>query len=261
MARTRIGGKCGMIINGDCLEEMRKMEENSVDSIVTERSCRKCGKIFEVRISRLKHGRGIFCSEECKKTYVNPNKHERECPVCLEKFNCSKGSRKRFCSPACSYAARGLGLVRRTTRKPYVTKARKSDIVQEICCICKCMFISKNKRRQSHCSVKCYNVTKSRRMSGAKNFFYKNGMAKKKRSYRGDEWNEIRRIVYERDKWSCAICGVWCGKKKIQCHHIVPFRISNDNSEENLVTLCVSCHGRIESSFEIFNSDFFEWVK
>lgn len=36
MARTRIGGKCGMIINGDCLEEMRKMEENSVDSIVTD---------------------------------------------------------------------------------------------------------------------------------------------------------------------------------------------------------------------------------
>jgi 5-methylcytosine-specific restriction endonuclease McrA len=251
-----------MIINGDCLEEMRNMEENSVDSIVTEKYCKKCGKIFKIMTSRLKHGRGIFCSAECKKTYVNPNKHERECPVCLVKFNCSKGSKKRFCSPACSYAARGIVLVKRVARRPYRTEARKDDIIPEICCICKCLFIKRSrKKKQRHCSVKCYNVTKSRRMSGRKNYFYKNGGAKKKTSYRGEGWGETRRRVYERDNWSCAICGVKCGKKKIQCHHIVPFRISKDNSDENLITLCISCHGRIESRFEIFNADFFEWVK
>jgi len=66
------------------------------------------------------------------------------------------------------------------------------------------------------------------------------------------EWKAIRKKVYKRDNWTCQICGIHCGneeKSKIQCHHIIPYRITQDNSESNLITLCASCHGKEEHKY------------
>ena len=65
-------------------------------------------------------------------------------------------------------------------------------------------------------------------------------------------WKIIRKKVYKRDNWTCQICGIHCGneeKSKIQCHHIIPYRITQDNSESNLITLCASCHGKEEHKY------------
>ena len=59
-------------------------------------------------------------------------------------------------------------------------------------------------------------------------------------------WDKIRKKVYERDKWTCQICGKHCQAKDIQCHHITPYRISHNDDMENLITLCRSCHMREE---------------
>lgn len=69
--------------------------------------------------------------------------------------------------------------------------------------------------------------------------------------YYNTSWAQLRAKIYERDKWTCQICGVHCDKKqnRIQCHHIVPYRINQDNSEGNLITLCVSCHRREEAKY------------
>lgn len=56
-------------------------------------------------------------------------------------------------------------------------------------------------------------------------------------------WNEIRKLVYVRDKYKCQECGVHCHnttKRRIQCHHIDYDILNNDLS--NLITLCASCH-------------------
>jgi len=38
-----------------------------------------------------------------------------------------------------------------------------------------------------------------------------------------------------------------CGKKgKLNAHHIIPVRISRNNSLSNLISLCDRCHKRIE---------------
>lgn len=38
-----------------------------------------------------------------------------------------------------------------------------------------------------------------------------------------------------------------CGKKgKLHAHHIIPVRISKDNSLSNLVSVCEKCHRRLE---------------
>src|SRR5574340_350175 len=58
-------------------------------------------------------------------------------------------------------------------------------------------------------------------------------------------WNELRKVIYKRDNWTCQECGVKCHnstKKKIQCHHI-DYNIKNGD-HNNLITLCVSCHAK-----------------
>jgi hypothetical protein len=63
--------------------------------------------------------------------------------------------------------------------------------------------------------------------------------------YRGPGWNTIRKNILERDNHCCKICG---SSDKLHIHHIVPYKISKDNSPENLVTLCPTCHVAVEPS-------------
>lgn len=61
-------------------------------------------------------------------------------------------------------------------------------------------------------------------------------------------WIETRKKVYERDNWTCQVCGKHC-HKDIQCHHIVPYRHTQDDDMENLITLCKSCHWKEERKY------------
>lgn len=52
------------------------------------------------------------------------------------------------------------------------------------------------------------------------------------------EWNRMRKIVLERDDWTCAAC-THRALKLMNVHHLED---SGDNGPENLVPLCVACH-------------------
>ena len=57
-------------------------------------------------------------------------------------------------------------------------------------------------------------------------------------------WDEIRKMVYERDGHRCRACGrAHC---KLNAHHIVLVRISGCNDPRNLITLCDECHAEVE---------------
>ena len=58
-----------------------------------------------------------------------------------------------------------------------------------------------------------------------------------------EDWDNIRKRVYARDGYRCAYCGK---KGKLHAHHIIPVRISHDNSMSNLVSLCNKCHKILE---------------
>jgi len=61
-----------------------------------------------------------------------------------------------------------------------------------------------------------------------------------------DEWNRIRIKVWQRDNFTCQQCGA--KGVRVDAHHIIPYRISKDNSLKNLVTLCRSCHAKTDNS-------------
>lgn len=51
--------------------------------------------------------------------------------------------------------------------------------------------------------------------------------------------NSIRKAVYRRDGWRCALCD---STKYIQIHHIVKRSQGGGNHPHNLITLCADCH-------------------
>ena len=82
-------------------------------------------------------------------------------------------------------------------------------------------------------------------LSGDKSPNWKGGTSR--REYDIFTWKRLRTKIYKRDNWTCQICLIKCHKKgEIQCHHRIPYRISQDNSFGNLITLCRKCHGKQE---------------
>jgi len=66
---------------------------------------------------------------------------------------------------------------------------------------------------------------------------------------RGFNWKEIKKKIKERDNFTCQDCGKKEDKEYLQVHHIIPYKIFQDNSEDNLITLCPKCHMKQEYSF------------
>ena len=52
--------------------------------------------------------------------------------------------------------------------------------------------------------------------------------------------NEQRLSIYKRDNFRCALCD---GVRGIQIHHVIPRGRGGNNSNHNLITLCMYCHG------------------
>lgn len=70
--------------------------------------------------------------------------------------------------------------------------------------------------------------------------------------YYGENWEQQRKLVLKRDGHHCQSCGISENGREHDVHHIIPFRefglkrYKEANNLENLLTLCRSCHAKIE---------------
>ncbi len=76
---------------------------------------------------------------------------------------------------------------------------------------------------------------------GEKNHWWKGGISFE--SYTTDWTKTLKRSIRERDKYTCQICNK---EPSIFVHH-KDYNKKNCNSN-NLITLCVSCHGKTNSN-------------
>src|SRR5699024_7581825 len=92
------------------------------------RKCPVCSVSYKADPVRLRHGRQTTCSRACSYA-LRANKLEKgktfECPVCEVEFTRAPSQIKSkhgaiFCSAACMYKGRTLGLTPRIVDKPYV---------------------------------------------------------------------------------------------------------------------------------------------
>jgi len=103
--------------------------------------------------------------------------------------------------------------------------------------------------RRVICSPECnrkYAAKLCSKRSGSHNPNWLGG----RRSYRGPNWEVVRKQILNRDGNRCVHCNA---ETRLSVHHIKPFRLFKSykaaNREKNLKTLCAWCHGIAESLF------------
>jgi len=71
----------------------------------------------------------------------------------------------------------------------------------------------------------------------------------------GPNWNSQREKARTRDHYTCKLCGIPETVRAHHVHHITPFRnfdnFQQANCIENLVTLCSTCHQRVELAVRV----------
>jgi hypothetical protein len=56
-------------------------------------------------------------------------------------------------------------------------------------------------------------------------------------------WKSIRKVVFDRDGNRCRNCD---GNKSLEAHHLKRVKFGGISTEDNLITLCKSCHKKEE---------------
>lgn len=189
-----------------------------VSDYCRERKCDECGNVETVRKDNkaaicgrcLKKRNAIKGAEEKKKIAAESR---RECANCAEKVN---SARAKFCSVKC--------------KSEYARIERECKHCAKSFSITKSAIKENTNASGNFCSRPCYEkyLCKTGRTTG-----------------RGSQWNKIRLEVIRKFPF-CAKCGT---TKNLQVHHITPFRLTTDNSKENLVPLCTRHHKEIEMMF------------
>lgn len=201
------------------------------------KTCPYCRIVFTSRASAKK-----FCSQSCaqKNRAKAENKPILVCKICGKTFQRYRSLKSQFCSLACAGKSNAI-IQQGRILKPnsYVTM--------------ECPYCGKEfTRRKCHvragclafCSKPCSHEYHSRRLSGANHPRYIDGKVRE----RGDNWHVQRRLAKKRDNRTCQICG---SHHKLNVHHIRAYRLFNGdwqsaNELSNLITLCKSCHLKVE---------------
>ena len=193
-----------------------------------KRICQTCGKEFWVWPSVIKYLGARFCSKKCylestKISENNPNwrggKIKLICQWCGNEYFRSKNQtdRSKYCCQLCHNKANG-------------NKLKGINISEEI----------KLKISLSKMGIPRLNF----RGKNASN--WRGGIARLPYRYEFDE--KLKDKIRKRDNHECQICGKTQEqnlieiRRKLDIHHI---DYSKDNNlEDNLITLCLSCHSK-----------------
>ena len=195
--------------------------------------CKTCGKEFKVFNYRKNTAK--YCSNKCHPYKQLKKEKEFRCNYCNKIFKRYDGhvnGKRHFCSTFCKI---------KYQKGKHIGNPKNG--IFKICPICKKQFYTPASLIHiKTCSKKCGNKLKTGKHTA---WNYIHGKGKEHRKY-GIYWESHRLKILERDNFICQICN----KKGNHIDHIIPFRISQDNSFSNLQTLCSSCHAK-KTNWEI----------
>ena len=252
-------GRENFFCSRDCADKFK-----AKDGLDTE--CSECGDQVHVSPSQVKEVGGYeqknyFCDKECESSFksrewVGDNhpswdggRERLYCEECGDEYYVkpAKVDQSKYCSANCRVEAS------KKEKKEY-NCANCGDIVKKM--------PHNVKGENTTCSKKCHKEFMSEIRKGESNPAWKGGRFE----YYGPNWPEQREAALERDGHSCQECYMTRDQhyqnydEDLHVHHKVPRRQIIDreeptldqfelaNSLDNLVTVCKSCHKKLESN-------------
>lgn len=244
--------------------------------------CKNCGKEYKVKPSH--ENRSSYCSKECKHKGQVKNEEDkyvtkelRNCIYCGNQFKIEKWSPKKYCSKKCSE----LASMKRKSKnciicgKEYKPRRETSKFCSEQCMgkskqldFKNCIICNKLYKPYSSKVMTCSNECAGVLRQGENNGNWKGEDRLDYENSRGKGWFTQRKKALKRDNYICQECGVTQEKhieyygRELTVHHKIPYRFFNGdikaNKLDNLITLCVSCHGKQKVHFantieEVYN--------
>lgn len=198
--------------------------------------CRGCGTEFLTFPCRA--GRAKYCSATCRKNFLalqekKDNRLSVKCSHCGKDIKRVKvypiKEMNHYCSTKCKAIA-------------------QSKHVKRICATCGIEFevhpsdINKSANAGMFCSKVCRGKAMSKMQYGPNNPFWRGGVSPKNKLIRnGKRMRDWRISVFERDNYTCQICGQKGGL--LHAHHIVEFHKNRENYDiSNGMTVHAKCH-------------------
>lgn len=226
--------------------------------------CSFCGREIKRRLSEIK-GKKIFCSRKCHDDFrrkpTDPNRLTREnmrgynhprwngikkfCKVCGKELIGRDQRRRGLCSPQCAKVSKSA------SKKADAIIRRKS--LNWRCKQCgKQIEIDTSKRLRSirkFCSQECCAIWKSENLSGPNSKIWKGG---NKKGYGPEFTYSLKLRIRRRDHFTCQKCGIVIKGSMTEPALDVHHRDGNkyNNNQDNLISLCRSCHKREEDKMK-----------
>lgn len=202
--------------------------------------CDTCKVEFNKLPKDIRRSKHNFCSKACFGKFFTGNKNPgfnenialRECVVCKQKFRPVKGKKTVLC---CSKVCAGI-------------RRRNRSLIPCLICGVVVLRYPSNLYQSVYCSRKCASVGHSERMIGEGNPNYKHGNSQFPYPL---VWSRrLRDDIRARDGNMCNICGKQYDAvgRKLHVHHIDWNK--NNNSPNNLITLCHPCHRKCHTKKE-----------
>jgi len=231
--------------------------------------CEICGKEFLVWHSRIKQGKGRFCSKVCSGKSQR-SKVTKECQQCGKSFEAAPNQIKlgyaNFCSHECHEESRKapVELICQQCGKPFTVQPNrvkngwgqfcsiicrgmaKRDRTECSCLQCGKRFVVNNARIKHGQGKYCSHQCEGKARTGEKSGSWKGGISFEPYCPKfNKEFKESIRDAFGR---TCFLCG----KKEIGKKHAVHHIDYNKNSicrgkAWAFVPICQSCHGKTKS--------------
>jgi len=125
--------------------------------------------------------------------------------------------------------------------KEHKVSSKWLDVTCSVCGVAFSKRVSEIKKMKPgavHCCSKECRYKHTSKLLGGDGTFVVGGKYNKIKKY-GRLWYKQKKLCLERDDYTCQCCG---DTKLLEVHHWEPYSISFDNSLDNLVVLCKSCH-------------------
>ena len=223
--------------------------------------CDSCGKEFNKIPARIKRSKHNFCSVKCanefKKTqtgFKSPRYKgildKRKCLICGEIYKPTQRTQK-YCSFKCAGKSRAnkVTFICKQCNKEFQVPASHA-------------YWSEKRGNKNHfCSTDCLN--KHRATHHSANWINDRRLIKnvKFEARFNKKMKEWRKKVYERDNYTCQMCGNRSAKNnpvQLNVHHILMFSKYKElrDDVDNGITLCEPCHKSIYRKEEEYENLF-----